>query len=110
MQATIVVHKFPVGAWVRDPIHHRLSSGGIIHDGHGGVRFEPSGGEVVMLLGPKPWPAYKITFGECSNVIFADEAECHFCKSHDDDSHVVDCLAGPEGYLRRYPHEPGYAP
>ena len=103
------MHRFPIGAWVRDPVHDRLTNGGLVHDEHGGVRFEPPAGEVVALL-DKPWPAYKIVFGDCHNVIFADKAECRECGATDDVSHAEGCIGAPDSYLRLAPHTPGFAP
>ena len=103
-------HRFPIGAWVRDPMHDRLTHGGLEQDSHGRYHFKPSSGEITMLLGPKPWPAYKIIFGGCENIIFADKAECRECSTLDDTSHEDGCMVAPGGYLRIAPHTPGFAP
>ena len=109
-QVPKVAWAFGLGAWVRDPLHQRLTSGGIVSDGRGGVRFQPSAGEIVALLGPKPFPAYKIVFGDCENVIAADGANCRECGALSDDEHRDGCLVAPDGFLRRTSHKPGFAP
>ncbi len=101
-------HRFAIGAWVRDPVHDKLC-GGIVRDNNGNVRVEPSAGEVVAMF-DKPWPAYKIVFGECSNVIFADGAECYICKALSDDAHEDWCYMQPGSQMRETEHEPGFAP
>ena len=102
-------HRFPVGAWVTDPFHHRLTNGGLVSDMHGKVHFDPSSGEIVAAY-DKPWPAYKVVFGGSWNVIFAEGAVCYQCQAKADNQHHEYCPLTPDGSLRSTCHEPGYAP
>ena len=104
------MHAFPVGAWIVDPQFMRITNGGLVHNGRGGISFKPFAGEVVALLGPKPFPAYKIVFGGSENVIESEGAQCRHCQALDDNSHVEGCPVAPEGIMRVTIHSPGFAP
>ena len=103
-------HPFAVGSWITDPQHKRLCGGSVL-DGRGGIRFEPSSGEVVALLRHKTLgKAYKVNFGGSTNVLLADKCICYQCGAPDDQSHLEGCVSAPCGYLRVTSHEPGFCP
>ncbi len=103
-------HTFPIGAWICDPLFARLSCGGLVDDGRGNMSFNPPAGEIIALLGPKPFPAYKIKYGGSENILLADGVECTQCGAKDDNTHQEYCVASLNGLLRAAKHEPGFGP
>jgi len=106
----MIQHAFPIGAWVRDPTFHRITTGGLVNNGKGEVSFTPFRGEVIALLTSKRLLAYKIAFGDSENIILVYEVECDYCGARDDSTHQEWCIVKPGGMLRVVKHIPGYAP